>query len=577
MRALSPLAPLALILMLAACGKGEPLSPPDARLPDGGRYRGDVVNGLLQGHGRVDYPNGSWYEGQFQNGVWHGDGEWHASNGDVYKGQFKNGLFDGMGTLTTGSGSFVGGFKLGRRDGEGTLKETGVSYRGEFKADQYDGLGHLELDDGSEYQGQFAHGKPNGEGQRSDASGNQFSGKFVNGQLEGNGTFNSADGDQYVGGFHNNQLQGKGRYENSDGDVWIGQFKDGTLSGAGELIGADGSHYQGGFNTWRFSGNGFLRLADNSFYQGGFAEDTYEGKGSLTLADGSVQSGTWTNGQRVRDAQGKLLPDSLDIGLLAQGPLLEKALAAVPVSTPAVELYSLVVGGDGKQSVFMREADFVSKLLSTRFGAYGQITLVNHRDHMADRPLATRENINRAAQTLAQRSGPEDLIFIYLTSHGTHDHELVLDQPRLELTDLPADELAAVLAPLKNRDKIIVISACYSGGFIPALKDDRTVVITASRADRVSFGCSEEADFTYFGDALFAKALVETDDLQQAFNQAKTTVAAREASENFEASEPQIWAPKAVMAHWQQLRKTQAERALTTSLTNKEAKTTGSH
>src|SRR5690606_15648243 len=119
---------------------------------------------------------------------------------------------------------------------------------------------------------------------------------------------------------------------------------------------------------------------------------------------------------------------------------------AVPVSTPAVELFSLVVGGDGKQSVFMREADYVSNLLASRFGAYGQISLVNHRDHMIDRPLATRENISRAMRTLAQRSGPEDLLFIYLTSHGTQDHELVLDQPRIELTDLPADELAAVMA-----------------------------------------------------------------------------------------------------------------------------------
>lgn len=577
MRAFAPLAPLALILLLAACGKGEPLSPPDARLPDGGRYRGDIVNGLLQGQGRVDYPNGSWYAGQFQNGQWHGDGEWHASNGAVYRGQFQSGLFDGIGTLTSGTSSYAGGFKLGRREGEGTLKEPGMTYRGEFKADQYDGLGHLELDDGSQYQGLFAHGKPNGEGQRSDASGNQFTGRFVDGQLEGSGTFTSADGDQYVGGFHDNQLQGRGRYENSDGDVWLGQFKDGTLNGKGELIGADGSRYQGLFSNWHFSGEGRLRLADGSIYQGQFADDTYEGKGVLTLADGSMQSGIWSNGQRVRDAQGKLLPDSLEVGLLAQGPLLEKALSAVPASTPAVELYSLVVGGDGKQSVFMREADFVNNLLATRFGAYGQISLVNHRDHMNDRPLATRETISRAVQTIAQRSGTEDLVFIYLTSHGTHDHELVLDQPRLELTDLPADELAAVLAPLKSRDKIIVISACYSGGFIPALKDDKTLVITASRADRVSFGCSEEADFTYFGDALFAKALVETDDLQQAFNSAKATVAARELSDNFEASEPQIWAPKGVLAHWQLLRKNQAEKALTTSLVNKEAKTSGSH
>jgi len=575
MRAFAPLAPLALILLLAACGEGEPLSPPDARLPDGGRYRGDVVNGLLQGKGRVDYPNGSWYAGQFQNGQWHGAGEWHASNGDVYRGQFQNGLFHGFGTLTTSTGSYVGGFKLGRREGEGTLKEPGMAYRGEFKADQYDGLGHLELDDGSQYQGLFAHGKPNGEGQRSDASGNQFSGKFVNGQLEGNGSFNSAEGDQYVGGFSNNQLQGKGRYENSDGDVWIGQFKDGALNGKGELIGADGSHYQGEFSNWRFNGEGFLYLVDGSTYQGQLADDTYQGKGTLTLADGSIQSGTWANGQRVRDAQGNLLPDALEVGLLAQGPLLEKALAAVPASTSAVELYSLVVGGDGKQSVFMREADYVNNLLATRFGAYGQISLVNHRDHMNDRALATRESISRAVQTLAQRSGPEDLVFIYLTSHGTQEHELVLDQPRMELADLPANELAVVLAPLKGRDKIIVISACYSGGFIPALKDEKTVVITASRADRVSFGCSEEVDFTYFGEAMFAKALVETDNLQQAFNDAKSYVAAREITESFEASEPQIWAPKGVIAHWQQLRKNQAQRALTTSLSSKEAKTTG--
>jgi hypothetical protein len=422
----------------------------------------------------------------------------------------------------------------------------------------------------------FARGKPNGEGRRSDASGNEFSGKFVDGKLEGNGGFTSAEGDQYAGGFRNNQLDGRGRYENSDGDVWVGQFRGGALNGKGELIGADGSHYQGEFSNWKFSGHGRLRLADGSTYAGQFLDDAYQGQGTLTTAQ-SVQTGTWANGQLVRDAKGTLLPDVLEAGILAQGPLLEKALAQVPSSTPAVELFSLVVGGDGKQSVFMREADYVSNLLGSRFGALGQITLVNHRDHMTDRPLATRESITRAVRTLAQQTGPEDLVFIYLTSHGTAEHDLVLDQPRLELGDLPADELASALAPLKNRDKIIVISACYSGGFIPALKDERTLIMTASRADRVSFGCSEEADFTYFGDALFARALVETDDLQHAFQEAKSFVAEREIADNFEASEPQIWAPKGVIAHWRMLRKSQAERALNTTMLRKEAKTAASH
>ncbi|WP_025108681.1 C13 family peptidase [Pseudomonas sp. H1h] len=568
MRPLASLAPLALTLMLTACGDGESLLPPDARLPDGGRYRGELVNGLLQGQGRVDYPNGSWYAGQFDKGQWHGQGEWHGSNGEVYRGQFQQGLFDGQGSLTTNASSYTGGFKQGRRDGEGTLKENAMTYRGEFKADQYSGLGRLEMDDGSSYQGQFTHGKPNGEGQRGDASGNSFSGHFVNGQLEGNGTFNSADGDIYVGGFKNSQLHGKGRYENADGDVWLGQFKEGALTGKGELIGADGSHYIGYFNDWRFSGQGRLNLSDGSFYIGEFDSDSYAGHGTLVLTDGTVLSGTWINGQRVRDADGKLLPDTLELGLLAQGRLLDNALAAVPASTPAVELYTLTLGGDGKQSVFLRESDYVANMLTTRFGAYGQIRLVNHRDHLVDRPMATRENLRRAAQTLAERSGPEDLIFIYLTSHGTAEHELVLDQPRMELADLPADELAAVLAPLKNRDKVIVISSCYSGGFIPALKDERTLIMTASRADRVSFGCSEEANFTYFGDALFAQALNQTDDLEQAFKLAKATVAERELADNFEASEPQIWAPKTVLAHWQLLRKQQARKALQSAALN---------
>ena len=567
------LVPLALTLLLTACGDGESLLPPDARLPDGGRYRGDLVDGLLQGRGRIDYPNGSWYAGQFDKGQWHGQGEWHGSNGEVYRGAFQQGLFHGQGALSTSDSSYTGGFKLGRRDGEGTLKENGMTYRGEFKADQYSGLGRLELEDGSQYQGQFAHGKPNGEGQRSDASGNQFSGHFINGQLDGIGSFNSAEGDSYVGGFKQNQLHGKGRYENADGDVWIGQFKEGALSGKGELIGADNSHYLGHFSDWRFTGQGRLNLPDGSFYVGQFDNDSYQGHGTLVLTDGTVQSGDWINGQRVRDADGKLLPDTLELGLLAQGRLLDEALTNVPASTPAVELYSLTLGGDGKQSVFLRESDYVSNMLASRFGAYGQIRLVNHRDHLSDRPMATRENLRRAALTLAERSGPEDLLFIYLTSHGTHEHELVLDQPRMELADLPADELAAVLAPLKNRDKIIVISACYSGGFLPALKDNRTLVMTASQADRVSFGCSEEADFTYFGDALFAQALNQTDDLEHAFKLAKATVAERELADNFEASEPQIWAPKGVLARWQVLRKQQARKALqNAALNNTDAK-----
>ncbi len=547
--------PLLLVLTLAACGEGEPLLPPDAVLPDGGRYRGAVVDGLLQGPGRLDYANGSWFEGQFKDGQSEGQGVWQAADaGARYQGEFYQGLFHGLGRLDYPDGSFYqGSFKLGQRHGEGYLQQPGLNYRGEFRKNKFHGLGRLEWDDGRSFQGRFVRDLPDGEGVRTDADGNTYSGTFKRGQLTGEGSFRGEDGDLYSGGFRDDQFHGLGRYQAADGSVWSGHFKHGDLTGAGEFKGADGEHYQGEFRYWRYSGQGDLRLADGSRYSGHFAGGDYAGDGTLTLADGSQQSGFWTQGRRLRDGAGKPLPDPLELALLEQGQVLQAALAAVPASTPAVELYSLTLAGDGSQGVFLREADYVSDLLATRFAAHGQINLVNHRDHLADRPLATRENLRRALQTLSERMGAEDVLFIYLTSHGSKTHELSIDQPRMELADLPVGELKQLLSPLQDRYKVLVVSACYSGGFIAPLQDKKTLIMTASRADRVSFGCSDDADFTYFGRALFEDALQQTSDLQQAFILAEATVAKREKAEDFQASEPQIWAAPAVLAQWRKL------------------------
>lgn len=557
------LLPLCLALLLAGCDEARPLLPANATLPDGGQYRGEIVDGLLQGPGRLDYRNGSWFVGQFQDGMLEGDGEWQGPGGEHYQGGFHQGMFHGQGTLTYSDGSrYQGQFERNRFSGEGVFEQHGQRYQGEFRNDQFHGLGKLEMADGSSFQGQFVDGQPEGQGVRDDAYGDQYSGAFSQGQLNGQGSYRSADGDTYSGGFRNGDFNGKGRYQSASGAVWAGEFIDGVMQGPGEYNDGDGTRYLGDFEDWQYAGEGLLTLADGSVYQGRFAAGEYNGKGTLTQADGSRLVGTWQRGRLIRDEQGKALPDSLELGLLLQGRLLDETIAAIPASTPARELYALTLAGDGKQSVFMREADYVSSLMRERFGAFSSTTLVNHRDHLADRPLATRENLTRVVRTLAERTGEEDLIFIYLTSHGSRRHELSLDQPRLQLADLPASELAALLAPLKQRNKVVVISACYSGGFIPPLKDEKTLVMTAARADRVSFGCSEENDFTYFGRALFAEALGETDNLERAFELAKERVAEREQSDGFEPSEPQIWAPRGVLQHWRNLRQSQAERAL---------------
>nr|WP_288453852.1 C13 family peptidase [uncultured Pseudomonas sp.] len=554
------LAPLALTLALTACGPSTQLLPPDAILPDGSRYQGDVVDGLLQGKGRLDYPDGSRYVGHFVDGQRQGAGEWQGANGEHYVGEFAAGRYDGQGTLKKADGShYSGGFRQGQFEGEGVLEEAGQTYRGQFRAGRFHGFGILGQADGSRFQGLFVKGLPDGQGMREDEAGNQLSGHFAGGQLKGAGSYRGSEGDSYDGDFKDNLFHGKGRYQSAAGDAWSGTFAEGALNGKGEYRGSDGSRYTGQFRDWRYQGEGHLQQADGSRYDGQFANGQFNGVGTLLNADGSKQQGTWRRGIRVRDENGQALPDPLEIGLLKQGELLDQAIAALPASTPRRELYALTLAGDGKQSVFLREADYVADLLSKRFAAYGRITLANHRDHLADRPVATRENLRRAVQAIAERSGPEDLVFIYLTSHGSRTHELNLDQPRLQLADLLAGDLADLLKPLADRDKVVVISACYSGGFIPALKDDKTLVMTAARADRVSFGCSEEADFTYFGRALFAEALQQTDDLQKAFELARAAVADREQADGFEPSEPQIWAPAAVLDHWNALQRANSE------------------
>ena len=72
----------------------------------------------------------------------------------------------------------------------------------------------------------------------------------------------------------------------------------------------------------------------------------------------------------------------------------------------------------------------------------------------------------------------------------------------MQHNDLRAAELRSILDAAGIGWRVIVISACYSGSFVDELRSDRTLVITASRADRNSFGCSNEADMTYFGRAL---------------------------------------------------------------------------
>lgn len=215
-------------------------------------------------------------------------------------------------------------------------------------------------------------------------------------------------------------------------------------------------------------------------------------------------------------------------------------LQAGPVD--ATNLYFIGVAGDAGQRVFVREIRWIEQLFLQRFTAPERSALlINSRETLRTDPVATgtalRQTIERMAEVMDR---DKDILFIYLTSHGSKEHRLALSFPPLQLNELEPGALRKMLDEAGIQWRVIVVSACYSGGFIAPLADEKTLVITAAAADKTSFGCGDDNDFTYFGKAYFADAMSRSDSFIEAFTQAKELVTEREKAESETPSEPQI-------------------------------------
>jgi hypothetical protein len=212
----------------------------------------------------------------------------------------------------------------------------------------------------------------------------------------------------------------------------------------------------------------------------------------------------------------------------AQPALLAQALRALQPQRPGVEdLYFVGVAGDGADDVFMKELRVIAPLLGERFDTAGRsLVLVNNPATVRERPIATATALGRALSRVGSTlDAEEDVLFLYLTSHGYEDHRLTMQFWPLELNDLTPAMLKQMLDEAGIKWRVIAISACYSGGFIDALRDEHTLIVTAADAQNTSFGCGSESDFTYFGRAYFDHALRRTWSFTEAFEQARRAAA----------------------------------------------------
>lgn len=547
------------------------------RFANGSFYKGGFdKQGQLSGFGKLTWSNGDQYEGQFFAGLFQGTGKFISAGVSIYEGEFNQGYMSGKGLLVYENGvRYEGELKNNNFEGNGKLTHTdGSVYEGMFHNNEMMGTGKWIYSDKSIYIGEVKNGVFHGKGEWSLSNGNKYTGDFVDGKMQGNGIYKTHKGASYSGEFAENEFAGKGVVVTEDGDTlegdfshwelqgigiktdkdgnqWQGQFEFGQLNGAGSYTEKEGESYNGEFQYGSYSGKGKLREKNGDIYDGEFNYGEKNGKGLLVYKqplDGVTQiNGLWKNGRLIEgDSNLKIYSpvEVSDYAIEHQQAALNKELTEVQSSDPnKVELYSLVVAAYGTQEVFRRESKFIENLFNQQYGnAATAIYLTNSQRSLDEHPFATLASIKQSIQKISEKMDKEnDIFFLYITSHGSKDKKISLAHNGLALGDIDSKWLGETLKASGIKHKVIVLSACYSGGFIDDLKDIYSIVITSASAERTSFGCGDDSQFTEFAKAYFKESLTPKSNFIDAFYKAKELVALAEKNEKQRESYPQIY------------------------------------
>lgn len=229
----------------------------------------------------------------------------------------------------------------------------------------------------------------------------------------------------------------------------------------------------------------------------------------------------------------------------AQPSLLGTALNRLPAREGSVpRTFVVSVAASGLQKIFGREANAAGNTLAKRFGAdAGQITLSNSVDDLKRQPMANRGNLSATLADIAGKSDLQrDLVVIYLASHGNREGELSTDLPDYtQLKRISAESVAEALRKARIGRRIVVVSACYSGSWIKPLATPDTIVLTASAANRTSFGCDDERDYTVFGQAFIRRMADPQVSMRDAFASMQRDITKEEADQQAQPSKPQAF------------------------------------
>ncbi len=234
----------------------------------------------------------------------------------------------------------------------------------------------------------------------------------------------------------------------------------------------------------------------------------------------------------------------------SQQLLLQAEIARLAQPTKgATAVYAVGIDGWADQDVFLKELDGGLAAIGGVLPIRGRtLRLVNHRETLKSVPLANQRNFAAAVHAVAEvMDKDEDVLLLLMTSHG-QPTGFGLRLPSGVISELTPQEVAATLDNQGIKNRIVIVSACYAGMFVPPLANNDTIVLTAADAKSTSFGCAPERDWTYFGDAFFRQSLRPGWDFQHAFDNARTLISGWELLDRATPSNPQAHFGPALVA-----------------------------
>jgi len=222
---------------------------------------------------------------------------------------------------------------------------------------------------------------------------------------------------------------------------------------------------------------------------------------------------------------------------------LDKSLAALgPQKAGTVDAYVVVVGLDS-DPIFGREAREAGKVLSRRYNAVGHTIVLAGTEGSGPSALPNGSPRNLAialARVAELMDKQQDVLVLYTAGHGAKVG-LAYHDGDDGFGIIPPERMARLFDELGIKNRLLILSACFSGIFVPTLSNENTALFTAASAERTSFGCQADKDWTFYGDAMINNALRQPVPLGVAGENARALVSKWEAmNSSITPSQPQI-------------------------------------